>query len=470
MWPGGIMYMVIVDGGYNVLGYYDAYYTGLTTASIDPDTGLPEEELFDGVGTLYHPLDETTGLPDFASYETLPEGSYFLAAAYKSGGEMNAEVVGRYIVSNTQPVLTWAEDSGQYTYQNGDADVTLKGNIYSAGAESLAQQNIPSGIFTTPTVVLGLDASALFINNGDGTTLEFSLWDGNLDIDSDGNFELTLPVEELGGAPATVTVYAADYWLPTLYNDTEAALTGNNYSERQSFTIGETEPSGRPGGKPDYNTKPALPPTYPQAAATPTPAQLSDMPEARRAAVQLYNLGLFVGYGNDADGQPVFGLDQRLTRMEALAIVMRLMGLESEAEAYTGDIPFTDVPYWGYGYAGVAYSLGLTVGVDDAHTLFDPGADVTATQFSAFMLRALQYTEAGGDFSYAGALDKAKDIGLITDGINTGEFVRGDAVIEMANALVSNINNSGLTLIDQLAVRNIISGEQATAFRNMRGQ
>ncbi|MEG1895061.1 MAG: hypothetical protein RR162_02380, partial [Oscillospiraceae bacterium] len=54
-------------------------------------------------------------------------------------------------------------------------------------------------------------------------------------------------------------------------------------------------------------------------------------PRAQELAEMLYAADLFRGYGKDAAGQPIFGLDDTATRAESLVMLVRMLGKEAEA-------------------------------------------------------------------------------------------------------------------------------------------
>lgn len=55
---------------------------------------------------------------------------------------------------------------------------------------------------------------------------------------------------------------------------------------------------------------------------------------------------------------------EEFTRAEAATILIRLMGLEEEAQAAANDpSPFTDVPAWANGYVNLAYEKGVVNGI-----------------------------------------------------------------------------------------------------------
>ncbi|MDR1639481.1 MAG: hypothetical protein LBT59_07290, partial [Clostridiales bacterium] len=152
-------------------------------------------------------------------------------------------------------------------------------------------------------------------------------------------------------------------------------------------------------------------------------------------------------------------------RIESLAFIIRLLGLEKEAQAYTGPNPFKDVPDWGARYAAFAYSRGITFGVDSAHTLFDSDRPITLQEFTAFLLRVLKYTENGGDFAFGQTLDMAVKVGLYREKPdNKSSILRGDAVLSMTEALLTKQKSTNKRLIDTLVDSRVITKSAADAF------
>ncbi|MDR1643129.1 MAG: chitobiase/beta-hexosaminidase C-terminal domain-containing protein [Clostridiales bacterium] len=173
-------------------------------------------------------------------------------------------------------------------------------------------------------------------------------------------------------------------------------------------------------------------------------------------ALELYKAKLFVGIGLDASGKPVFELERPLTRLEAIVIVLRLLGLEKAANESLYKNPFSDVPAWGDRAAAYAFRAGITVGVDEEHTLLASDRLVTAQEFTAFLLRALGYSEASGDFDYQNALGKSVKVGMFAQSeldafAKDASFLRAEAVISMVDALRTSVKGGGTLLIDKLA-------------------
>lgn len=180
------------------------------------------------------------------------------------------------------------------------------------------------------------------------------------------------------------------------------------------------------------------------------PCALAATDEATQAAQTLYDLGLFKGTGTNEDGTPIFNLDRTPTRNQALIMLVRLLGKESEATAQTWDIPFTDVSGSMTSYVGYAYNNSLTTGKTE--TSFGGSAAIRANQYITFVLRALGY-ESGTDFRVSTACDFSDEIGL-TSGEYTASsaFTRGDVAIISLNALFMTLKDGSMTLADSLGL------------------
>lgn len=167
------------------------------------------------------------------------------------------------------------------------------------------------------------------------------------------------------------------------------------------------------------------------------------------AAQALYDLGLFQGVGNNADGTPDFAMDRVPTRAEAVTMLVRLLGKDAEAKAGTWETPFTDVADWAKPYVGYAYANGLTTGT--SATTFGGEATVNATQYLTFVLRALGYT-SGTDFQWDSAWTKSDEIKL-TNGeynANTTSFTRGDVARISEHALYTKGKGESETLGEKM--------------------
>ena len=162
-------------------------------------------------------------------------------------------------------------------------------------------------------------------------------------------------------------------------------------------------------------------------------------------ADRLSDLGLFQGTGNG------YQLDRAPTRAEAATMLVRLLGAEAEAEELDYSAPFTDLDDWQKPYVQYLYDNGLTTGA--TATTFEPEDTCSAQMYTTFLLRALGYSDAaGGDFTYTGAVDFGKSIGLV-DYANCNEtnFLRDHVAAMSLTALNTAVKDDADTkLLEKL--------------------
>ncbi|MPM68462.1 hypothetical protein SDC9_115395 [bioreactor metagenome] len=108
-------------------------------------------------------------------------------------------------------------------------------------------------------------------------------------------------------------------------------------------------------------------------------------------ALKMEQIRLIQGVGKREDGTTDFGLDRQVTRMQAVLMVIRLLGKGAEAAAYPKTHPFTDVPNWADSYVSYAYDKGITKGV--SATRFGTADKMGAAGYLTFMLRILGYKD-----------------------------------------------------------------------------
>ncbi len=159
-------------------------------------------------------------------------------------------------------------------------------------------------------------------------------------------------------------------------------------------------------------------------------------------ATDLKALGLFSGV-SDND----FDLERVPTRTEVLVMLIRVLGEEKDALEGEWEHPFTDVPAWADKYVGYAYENGLTKGV--SATKF--GTDnASATTYLTFMLRALGYSDADGDFAWDAPHTLAKGLGMLPTAVDTENFLRADIVTVSYAALSVNLKGTTTLLAEKL--------------------
>lgn len=200
-----------------------------------------------------------------------------------------------------------------------------------------------------------------------------------------------------------------------------------------------------------------------QASAA-SAAMLSGSFEKQKARTPLYTayadalsaLGLFQGTESG------YSLERPATRVEGLVMLIRLLGEEKEALSYKGKHPFTDVPDWAQAYVTFAYEKGYTKG--STATTFGGASQMSAQEYMTFLLRALGYQDAKGDFQWDKALDKALEVGLILEKEqeeiqSSGAFYRDHIVMTSYQALFSK-QKDGILLKDKLISSGVITKTQ----------
>ena len=177
-------------------------------------------------------------------------------------------------------------------------------------------------------------------------------------------------------------------------------------------------------------------------------------------ADELNELGLFQGTTEGYD------LDSAPNRIQAIVMLIRLLGLEEEALACEAEHPFTDVSGWQVPYVAFAFENELTAGMTE--TTFDPNGPCSAQMYVTYVLRALGYSSAeDGDFTYAGAVEFGKSIGIIDDMLASGEFLRDEMVAVSYLALITAPNGGDFEcLLEKLVSEGAVSEEAAAVLFN----
>ncbi len=186
----------------------------------------------------------------------------------------------------------------------------------------------------------------------------------------------------------------------------------------------------------------------------------SYVPKFTSMADALFSLGLFEGTPSG------YNLQRSTTRLEALVMMVRVLGEKEEALAYTGSCPFADVPEWGQRYVAYAFSKGYTTGT--SQNKFTPNSTVTADQYTTMLLRALGYTDsgAGADFQWNNSLTYAQKISFLTPTEVTSfrqRFLRDQMVFEAFYALTAPMKGSSNTLLARQVSKGRITQSQANA-------
>ena len=168
-------------------------------------------------------------------------------------------------------------------------------------------------------------------------------------------------------------------------------------------------------------------------------------------AADLKALGLFSGV-SDTD----FDLERAPSRTEVIVMLIRVLGKEKEAKEGAWEHPFTDVPAWADPYVGYAYANGLTKGMSATEFGTDTAS---AGTYLTFMLRALGYSDAKGDFAWDAPYALAKGIGLLPSFADTENFWRADIVSISYAALSVELKNTAQTLAEKLIEAEVFSAK-----------
>lgn len=174
--------------------------------------------------------------------------------------------------------------------------------------------------------------------------------------------------------------------------------------------------------------------------------------EQLNSADALYSLKLILGTGSSYD------LDSTLTREQAVVILIRLLGKESEVGKKKDKNPFKDVSGWSEKYIAYGYRTGLLKGV--SKTEFAPLDKIDITMFSTFCLRALGYDDGeDGDFEYRQAPNFAKSKGIKSDYVK-GDYLRGNAIYTMMSTLSCLMKKDTKKLSDKMITEKLFTKNQ----------
>ncbi|PKM95955.1 MAG: hypothetical protein CVU84_03905 [Firmicutes bacterium HGW-Firmicutes-1] len=175
-------------------------------------------------------------------------------------------------------------------------------------------------------------------------------------------------------------------------------------------------------------------------------------------AEKLKEIGVFKGTSTG------FELDREPTRIEAAIMFVRLIGAEQEALDKKYKHPFIDVPKWADEYIGYLYHEKLTKGTST--TTYGSDDIISARGYITFILRALGYSDAAGDFTWNQSLEFAKSQSLIIESdfneFATSIFYRDQLAKMSYLALKMPIKGDKTSLVEKLVSLGAIDKEIAT--------
>lgn len=177
----------------------------------------------------------------------------------------------------------------------------------------------------------------------------------------------------------------------------------------------------------------------------------------------LNQMGLFNGTDKG------YELDREPTRGEAAAMLVRLLGKESEAIEKNYKSPFTDVPNWAQPYVGWLYENGLTKGTSD--TQYSANSNCTAQMYTTFLMRTLGYKDYGDstDFTYDDVISFALEKGVIDiANYDANKFLRDNVVAMSYTALATPPKEGGHdNLLDKLVSEGAIDESKAKSTQDI---
>lgn len=184
----------------------------------------------------------------------------------------------------------------------------------------------------------------------------------------------------------------------------------------------------------------------------------TNVPDYYAIAASLKALNLFKGANTGyADG---FDLGQEPTRIQALVMLIRLLGEEEAALACADPSPFRDISEnnWARPYVAYAFARGYTNGVEEGK--FAPERTASMSMYVEFILRALGYSSTA-QTDIDSAASRAFSAGIITLGekatLESAAFVRADIAYLSWYALQAPLPDGAQTLHQRLEAAGVFS-------------
>lgn len=199
------------------------------------------------------------------------------------------------------------------------------------------------------------------------------------------------------------------------------------------------------------------------ASMAPTSNALPATATEQEKVQLLNNLNIFTGFNGD------YRLNDKLTRSEAAALAVRMLGKEKyllvNKDSYSKTpYPDVDASSWYAPYVGYCTNEGILSG--DTTGNYKPNEFTTEKAFIKIILGVLGY-EINQDYTWANIYKKAFEVGLVTElsyivkEDDNPEFKRRDAVNMMYNALTLNVKSSEKALFYKLIDGGVLTTEEA---------
>lgn len=189
-------------------------------------------------------------------------------------------------------------------------------------------------------------------------------------------------------------------------------------------------------------------------------------------ANDLHNMDLYAGTNPDPT-KFTPDLGAALTREQGIALMLRLMGLESaalavtDAEVTTALAGFSDkgsVSDWAKKYVGYAVKNNIIVGFPDK--TLKAKAQLTGNEYSTMLLKGAGYSVTADTFAKATAAFAAK-VGITTASsflsMGSSPILRSHAVDMSFGQLGVTVSGQTVTVVQDLVARSVVTAQSATA-------
>ncbi len=168
-----------------------------------------------------------------------------------------------------------------------------------------------------------------------------------------------------------------------------------------------------------------------------------------------------------------FELERAPSRVEALIMLIRLLGEETDAQMGDAVSPFNDLNIWEGGKYYIAYAYRMRYTNGTSPTTFSPNLTNTLEQYLTFVLRALGYQD-GVDFTWnTTSRDLAVQLGLLEQAelsaIDRDGFKRDHVALISFRALACQLKDGSGMLVNRLISDGIITWEQVEAASSLIG-
>ena len=190
-------------------------------------------------------------------------------------------------------------------------------------------------------------------------------------------------------------------------------------------------------------------------------------PQYTAYADALRLLGLFQGSNKG------YELERCPSRVEALIMLIRLLGEENAALTGSAVSPFNDLNIWEQGKNYIAYGYRMRYTNGMSATTFGPNLNGTLEQYLTFVLRSLDYQD-GVDFVWnTSSRDLAQSLGLLTYdelvAIQRDGFKRAHVALISFRALDCPLRDGSGTLADRLVEAGVLTWDMLAAAEDLIG-